>query len=339
MAQSRSNGQAVRIAGAWVGLGLGDNSNEIRSIKAFLRKKFSYAKHLADTPVFDQELFDVVFRMQTAYHLQGNLNAPNGIIDVATKVVCGYMPAPTPIDTRPMLFTVCGTGVPWWVGPDADTARGVEDRYRWQPVGYRAAPFPMAQSVKEGRAELVRQFELWRPTVERHGAALIGYSQGAIITAECFMYDIRDENGRLHWALPFVRKAVTFGSPMREKGRVWADAGGSPAPVTSHGIADRLMTDTPSWWRDYAHFKDLYTDVEGQSGENKTAIYKVVMGARILQGPDSLLAQIMELTQAPASEALAMFKAILDAGLFFAAKTGPHINYAPSAAINYLRAA
>ena len=329
----------MKINGAWVGWGLGDTSPEIQDIKAFLKRKFSYAKDLTSHSVFDQALFDVVYRMQTAYHKQGKLHAPTGIVDWSTKVVCGYLVPSKPVDTRPMLFTVCGTGVPWWIGPDADTARAVEDKYRWQPIGYRAAPFPMNPSVQEGRNELARQFTVWRERVEKHGAAMIGYSQGAIVVCEFWLYDVLPEDGRCHWALPHIRKACTFGSPMRQQGRVWADAGGPPATMTSHGIADQLMTDTPTWWRDYAHRGDLYSDCEGQSGENKTAIYKIVMGARVMQGPDSILAQILELTQAPAPEAIAMFKAILDAGLFFAKQTGPHVNYSPSAAINYLRAA
>ena len=166
---------------------------------------------------------------------------------------------------------------------------------------------------------------------------MIGYSQGAIVTSECWMIDIAPQNGRLHWLKPHLHKAITFGNPMRERGRVWPDPGGSPAPSGSQGIADALMKDTPSWWRDYAHKGDLYTDVEGQSAEYKTAIYKVVMGARIMQGPDSLLSQILEVTQAPVREITAMFGAILDAGMFFAAKTGPHINYSSAFAAAYLR--
>lgn len=329
----------MRIGGAYVGLGLGDSSEEIRKIKSFLRKKFSYARNLADTPDYDDAMFAVVYQMQSAYHKQGKLHNPTGIIDVATKVVCGYLPPPNPVDSRPMLFTACGTGVPWWVGPDADAARAVEDRYKWQPIGYRAAPFPMAKSVREGRSELIAQFEIHRNRVQQHGAALMGYSQGAIITSECWEFDIKPEDGRLHWAKPHIRKAVTFGNPMREAGKVWADPGGEPAPMTSRGIADQLMMDTPWFWRDYAHRGDLYTDVEGQSGEDKTAIYKIVMGARVFDGPDNILAQFLELAQAPAVEAVAMFQAIIDAGLFFLRRTGPHVNYSVSPAIEYLRSA
>jgi fumarate reductase subunit C len=109
--------------------------------------------------------------------------------------------------------------------------------------------------------------------------------------------------------------------------------------MTSHGIADELLTDTPSWWRDYGHAKDIYTAQEGQSAEDAEAAYKIIMGARVLQGPNNLLAQFLELTQNPIPEAIAMFKAITDAGLFFANGTGPHVNYSPQAAIDYLLAA
>lgn len=331
----------MRIAGAWVGLGLGDASPEVARLKDHLRRKFSYAKKLTFSTHYDLAMVEVVTEMQSRYEAAGQLPADKyipGVVNVETKYVCGFLPRPAKLDERPVLFTVCGTGVPWWVGPDADTAKAVEDVYRWQPIGYRAAPFPMAPSAREGRAELVTQIERHRPQIERGGAAMIGYSQGAIVTSECWMFDINPQGGRLHWLKPYLRKAVTFGNPMRQQGSVWADPGGASASVTSYGIADQLMTDTPDWWRDYAHKGDLYTDVEGQSGEYKTAIYKVVMGAKIMQGPDSLLSQILELTQAPVREMTAMFGAILDAGMFFAAKTGPHINYAPSAAIGYLRA-
>lgn len=152
------------------------------------------------------------------------------------------------------------------------------------------------------------------------------------------MQDIAPDNGRLHWARGSVLKAVTFGNPMAEAGHVWADPGGAPVSMTSHGIADQLMTDTPSWYRNYRHKGDLYTDVEGQSGENKTAIYKIIMGARMLQGPDNLLAQVLELGTGSPAELIGMFKAVMDAGLFFAKQTGPHINYDPRPAIDYLAA-
>lgn len=334
----------MRIGGQWVGLGLGDSSDEIRRIKDFMRKKFSYAKALQDSNFYDEQMVQVVTDMQGRYRNSGVLAADKyipGVINVETKMTMGFIPRPA--KPKPLLFTVCGTGVPWWVGPDADVARSVESKYRWQPIGYPASAFPMAKSVAQGRAELCRQAELWRSEIENNSkqAAMIGYSQGAIVTAECWEYDIKPSSGRLNWLKPYLTKAVTFGNPMREAGKAWPDAGGDLPSQESHGIADKLMVDTPFWWRNYAHSNDLYTDCEGESGENKTAIYKLIMGARIMNGPDSLLRQLLELSGATQDasqiiETTAMFKAILDAGMFFGRGTQPHINYSTAEAVAYL---
>jgi hypothetical protein len=206
----------------------------------------------------------------------------------------------------------------------------------------------MNPSVQNGRNELCFQFERDEPgfehrrRVEQYGAVLIGYSQGAIATSQCWEYDIKPEGGRLHWAKDHILKAVTFGNPMREQGKAFADPGAPMAGPNSHGIADQLMVDTPSWWRNYAHKGDLYTDCEGESGEDKTAIYKVVIGARIFSGPDSLLAQVLEVLgvthdSGQLSEAIAIFQAVMDGGMFFAKGTGPHVNYNIGPAIDFLR--
>ena len=140
-----------------------------------------------------------------------------------------------------------------------------------------------------------------------------------------------------------MRKAVTWGAPMREAGKAWPDPGGKLPKLESHGIADRLMVDTPDWWRNYAHASDLYTDCSGESGEMKTAIYQIILGTRVFSGPDSILAQVLEMLGVKQDagqmmEIISMFKAIMDAGLFFAKGTGPHVNYSIQPAIDYLRA-
>jgi hypothetical protein len=167
----------MRIGGAWVGWGLGDNLPDIRDFKSFLRRKFSYAGNLADTGSYDQQMVDVVLWMQNAYARQGKLKAATGIVDYATKVACGYI-VPKPADTRPVLFTVCGTGVPWWVGPDADTARAVQDRYLWQPIGYPAQPVPMGPSITAGKNELINQFGSDNPGIKEIIASKDGGKEG-----------------------------------------------------------------------------------------------------------------------------------------------------------------
>ena len=336
----------MRIAGEWVGLGLGDSSEEIRRLKAHLRKKFSYCAALRDTTLYDQQMVDAVVEMQRRYHAAGTLKAgayTPGIVNVETKIVCGFLPRPL-VDTRPVLFTVCGTGVPWWVGPDADTARAVEDKYLWQPIGYPARPVPMGPSIAAGRDELYVQMVKHRTRIERHGCALAGYSQGAIVISETWTEDITPEGGRLAWVRPHVRKAVTWGNPSRERGKAWPDAGGPPAGPTTSGVTGRLMTDTPDWWRDYAHRGDLYTDATGEAAENRTAVWQIIRDGNIARGPDSLLRQFLELSGIVAdagqvAETTALFKAMLDALTFFGKRTGPHLNYSTSEAIAYLRAA
>jgi hypothetical protein len=337
----------MRIGGQYIGLGLGDSSEEIRRIKAYMRGKFSYAKNLADTTLYDQAMVVAVTEMQTRYNAGfGQLATGKytpGVINVETKVVMGFIPRPPKLDNRPMLFSVCGTGVPWWIGPDADTARSVEVQYRWQPIGYSAKAVPMGGSISEGKAELEKQINIHRDQVMRCGAALLGYSQGAIVASELFMEQIRPENGRLRWAYPKITKACMWGNPCRQRGQVRPDSGGPPSPLANGGVTGNLMTDTPKWWIEFAHKGDLYSDCPpDESTENRTAIWQLIRNGDIMTGPDSLLRQVLELgglsrDAGAVSEATGMVKAMLDALVFFGKKTGPHINYSPVEAIAYLR--
>jgi hypothetical protein len=331
----------VRIGGQWVGWGLGDSDQEIRKIKAHIRRKFSYASALADNSLYDEATAAAVAEVQRRYEASGQLAKGKyipGVVNYATKVAVGYLPAPPKVDARPVLFTCCGTGVPWWVGPDADTARAVEDRWRWQPIGYPAQAVPMGPSIDAGRAELAVQLNRWRPQVEAHGAALAGYSQGAVITSSTWERDIKPANGSLHWARDHITKAVAWGNPMREKGKSHPDAGGPMAGPETQGVTGDLMVDTPDWWWNFAHAGDLYTSsTDDAAGQDKTAIWQIIRGTQILKGPDSLISQFMEISQQPVPGAVGAFKAMMDATLFFGKQTGPHVNYSVAEAIAYLK--
>jgi len=335
------------LGGKWAGLGLGDSSAEVGNIRDFMRRKFrSYAGNLPDTrtrdgvPLFDGPMTEATLIMQRAYVAQGKLKPEfaNGAIGATTKVVMGYLSA-TVIDIRPMLFTVCGTGVPWWIGPDADCARAVENRYKWQPVGYPAAPFPMGKSITAGKVELRNQIGIHAAQITRNGMALGGYSQGAVVVSEVWEQDIKPTNGTLHWAYPHIKKAVTWGNPSREVGKAWPDPGAPMAAANTGGVAyitDR-MVDTPAWWRNYAHKGDLYTTgTNDVAGQDKTAIWRIVRGEKFFVGPDTLLEQFLEVAQQPIPGAIGAFKAMLDAGMFFGSGTGPHVNYGVRPAIDYL---
>lgn len=327
-----------------------DNKDAIRLIRQKLHDKFQWARDMGVTPgnVFDEVTARAVYKFKANVFFPmdpDEQESGHGVANLATRKRLGSYPPPVGPDLRPILFTVCGTGVPWWVGPDADAARAVEHKWRWQPCGYPAATFPMGKSVATGREQLCVDIEKNRALIEQFNldVAFMSYSQGAVIAAECWEYDIKPEGGRLHWLKPHLVKAVAFGNPMREKGKAFSDPGGAMVGPESYGIADRLMVDTPSWWRNYAHAGDLYTDVQGESGENKTAIYKIVMGQRMLSGPDSILMQVFELLGVKpdggqAMEMLGMVRAIMDAGMFFIKRTGPHVNYGIGPAIDFLRA-
>ena len=63
----------------------------------------------------------------------------------------------------------------------------------------------------------------------------------------------------------------------------------------------------------------------------------------MFKGPDSLLSQVLELTGTRQDgpqvvEVMGMFKAMLDALIFFGKGTGPHVNYQTADAVDYLKA-
>lgn len=343
----------MKIDGAWVGIGLGDASEEVGKIRDFGRRKFSYWKELPDThdaqglPLFDEAMTNAVSEMQARYNTAGQLRAGlyiPGIVGAETKYVMGYLPRPV-VDTRPLLITVCGTGVPWWVGPDADTARACEDKLFWQPIGYPAAPFPMGKSITAAIEQCHVQFNRTdigfehRRRIETYGLRLAGYSQGAVVISELWENHIKPDGGTLNWAKPYLTKAVAWGNPNREAGKVWPDYGGDPmASLTSQGVSSNGMHDTPDWWRNYAHKGDLYACAEpGDSQQDKNAIWQIIRDLNIFTGPDSLLAQVIELCELPVPRIIAAFQALIDAGMFFARGTGPHVDYGIQPAIDYLR--
>ena len=51
-----------------------------------------------------------------------------------------------------------------------------------------------------------------------------------------------------------------------------------------------------------------------------------------------MIAQVAEILARPIVEAIAMVKAIVDAGHFFGSGTAPHVTYNPQPAIDYLAA-
>lgn len=229
--------------------------------------------------------------------------------------------------SKPWLFTVHGTGQPDPLGPGlpADTARDVLDLYQWQPIGnYPADAFPMWPSIEMGVAELILQIEQKLDADPTAYFAMAGYSQGAVVVGQVLKHHIMNPKGRLHRFLHRLRKVVFWGNPMRQQGIAHFDEWIHPVagPDTMGILEDRLegLENAPFEVRDYAHDGDMYASIKADDmHEYQVAIGRIVMSVRrFIGGPDSLVAQLIELGQRPLSEGLAMAGAIIDAITFFA---------------------
>lgn len=323
----------MKIAGKWVGFGLGDDDPKVLWFKDKLRSRFSYAKSLNHSTLFEQPLFDVVFKAQENWGLTAT-----GIIDYAFQEKAGWIPK-LPINRitgpRGVLYTSQGTKPSdmWW-GLQADVARQVEDLYYWQPIGGPYDAVPMNKSINISK-QIMREQINRRPVGDPINA--IGFSQGGIIVSEVYM-DMRDENDPRFrdW-----KRCWTFANPSRQQG---VENGNKFAklPVlgkSKRGIMQesRRMIDTPDWWMDQGNAKDLYFDCEtDDEGEFKEAICMIIMG-NFIGGPNNILSQLYETTQRPLIETFFMFKAIMDAGIFFGGGIKPHLNHNISPAVAYLR--
>jgi hypothetical protein len=326
--------------GVWVGWGLGpppDDDPKIAEFKGRLRRKFTYASQLDNSTRYNEALAEVVMKAQ------GNYGLPvTGIIDYKFQVAAGWIKPAPPSTRRPrgVLFTCQGT-VPstMFDGPPAFTARAVEDLYYFQPVGGRYEAFPMDNSINEEKAELKRLMTL--PQYVEQDKSFLGYSQGGIVISEVFFGDVLPSDGELHYLLPTIKRACTWGNPSRELG---VENGNKRAGLPllgsdSRGIMEdrRRNRDTPDWWLDFGNPKDIYVDTPNDDqGEDYTAIAKIVMGSW-WGGPDSIYHQIFEIVTRPITEIMAMVKAIIGAGMFFGGGIKPHLSYDIAPAIDFLR--
>lgn len=233
------------------------------------------------------------------------------------------------------LYNACGTGGTWNVDFTAEIANEVNGKgYYWQGVSYPAATFPMGPSVKQGVEEMVRLI------AQKPGTfALIGYSQGAIVTCKLWRDEIMNPNGRLHDRLGDIFAHVTFGNPMRCPGIANGNGLAKLPPPENEfgyltgGIAgpdDLTPWQTMGWHMDFAHNGDLYATCptgpdpwsnEAPPGEMQTGVYKMVQGE--LAGDESIMQQVGEILTDPLGEMVPLIMAIAD-GIQFAANAGTH---------------
>ena len=334
MAQSEHAGEAVRVAGVWVGLGIGDSSDEIRALKAFMRRKFSYAATLADSSLYDSQMVNAVADMQKRYAAAGKIGQHTlGVINVETKYAMGWLVRPT--KPKPVVFTVEGHLSSMWMGPCAETGKWLESQglCRWQPVGYDNVSLPFKNST--GINELKRLLGDRNLLPVGTPWAMCIFSQGGIVGSEVWMKDILPKTGSLHWRLQDWRGTLAFGNPYREKDVIAEWVNDPPRPGTQ-GISHLRLQNTPSYWKEVSRRGDLYAENKpDQAGEYRTAIYLAVQN-KWSGNPDSLLNQLVELAQRPIPEILAMIKAI-SSGAMFLGNMGSHGGYDLPPCIDFLR--
>lgn len=324
---------------------VGDRDASIVLAKQVLRR-FSYGQGLDHTDLYTVEFGDALVKFKTNVRAlvqtgrrAGPLTDIDTELDWAAKKQLGILldDRPTaPATAPPVVICAQGTGVNMWTGPPADIGRGLEARKvaQMQPLGdWPAEPFPMWPSILKGIASAEVQIERWVGQNNRD-IYLVGYSQGAVVMSQAWKYSPVIDKYRHR-----IKKAAMIGNPMREQGVAVWDGVGKIARPSSAGIMVDRLTDTPSWWREYAHAGDIYADCElDDEGEFKRAICKIVMGNEWWTGQDNIIEQIAELFGRPLLEVYAMGKAIVDAGLFFGTGTREHINYRVVPAIEYLAA-
>ncbi|NUP06029.1 MAG: PE-PPE domain-containing protein [Polyangiaceae bacterium] len=269
-------------------------------------------------------------------------NSPDGVHMQVSPMMGG-------IPGKHTLYNVCGTGGTWDNDFTATIAAAVNGgNWYWQGVSYPAQTFPMGPSVKAGVEELVRLISETPGTF-----AIMGYSQGAIVTCKVWRDEIMNPAGRLHDRINDIFAHVSFGNPLRCPGYANGNPLAGLPPVADQfgyqtgGIAgpDDLTPWQTMWWHmDFAHQGDLYVSCptgpdpwanEAPPGEMETAIYKLVQGE--ITGDESILQQVGEILTDPFNEMVPTIMALID-GIQFLADMGSHgYDDCRDAAINYLK--
>lgn len=319
-------GADIIIGGVWV-LGLGDSSEEIRKIKAFMRVKFhSYAGNLADTPLYDQQMVTAVTEMQRRYGIPPDQFT--GTIGYNLKVKMGYLQR-----IPPMLLTLNGAGVDMWTGYPADLARALPaGLVYWQPVGYDSAPAPEAPGIAGGTAEVVRL--LTAADAHPTGAFMIcAYSKGAIVASN--VYDLlRDPNSAIGHRRKDFLGAATWGNPRRQRNHTFP--GG--ILVDGEGIVDPTLVNTEDKWWDFANGKeipgaggeDLYTTMAGATDVEEIHVMRTIWHFvfNVWDGFGDLATELLHFLGNPLTLSVGAVKALIAALTFFVGEhLQPHEDY------------
>jgi len=349
----------VRINGTWVGFGLGDWSHNpdgtdrdptVRRAKAYMRAMFnSYAGTLADTNMFDQQMYDTVCIMQDRLVVRP-MNATRlvpgnfirGVLDLQTELAMGFK-KPTP--TLPIVFTVEGHLSNLFVGPVAGNAQTLEAQgiCHAKPVAYDCSSLPFNDpSGVEALVAMASGFLIEGPPIDVHNPdgpkvmwpfplgtpwGIAGFSQGAAVISEFMENEVLNPNGRCHNRLSSFKRGLALGNPRREYGRCvsWSP---HPPPPDTGGIMDHQFvttgTELESRWAENCNDGDLFAvNTRDSVGADKTAIAKIVVenGWGTSAG---IFARVLMLFGNPIGEGFAAVKAMFEAIMFAASNPNPH---------------
>lgn len=337
----------MRINGIYVGIGEGDESDEVAKIIDYVRRMYTPARNTVPAGRrFTAELTAEISREQRVFLTQGKLQAGEfipGVVNLAWKYASGYLKREVLL---PLHISVEGHLSNMWVGPAAHIGEVLraEGRALHFPTGYENGklPFNNKSGVEALRQRFAAtQFTLPDGTVIKFPAGtpitVSAFSQGAMVWVEFYRRYLAPGKP-LNWRLKDLRAVISIGSPYRQKGLVAGWVADPPKP-DRQGImpADQLMTETPWWWLELANRKDLYTDNEssGEVGLYKTSVAKIVTQNSWSGGPAGMLARVIDLLS-PTDDLIPVAMAIITA-IGFGVNMRPHMEHDLGPAIQFTR--
>lgn len=234
------------------------------------------------------------------------------------------------------IFTINGFMGDMWQGPQADTGRYLSNQGLnlafWQPIGYNSSGFPLSGPRERGLAEFRYQLD------QHPGPFLVSsWSLGSLLFVDWYKEALA--GGKQADRIKDLKGATTFGNPYREAGK-WAPktgVGSVPDPGGAGiGGLEKNMINTPDWWHDYAHRRDLYTCCpSGEIGEDIHTIYHFVLnqwtGAIV-----DIWDFARDICTSPLNTMWSVLWAVIDAIIFYGGGTKEHVNYDPHPSMNFL---
>ena len=349
----------MKINGVWVGWGLGDWSHNpdgsdrdptVRRAKTYMRAMFSsYAGNLANSNVFDQQMYDVVCIMQdrlVARSMTSTKLVPGsfmrGVLDLPTQLAMGFKKL---VPTLPIIFTVEGHLSNMFIGPVAGNAQTLEAQgvCHAKPVAYDCSSLPFNdRSGVEVLVVMLSGFLIEGPPIDMNNPdgpkvmwpfplgtswGIEGFSQGAAVISEFMENEVLNPKGRCHNRLSSFKRGLALGNPRREYGKCvsWSP---NPPPLDTGGIMDHQFvttgTEIESRWAENCNNGDLFSvNTKDAVGADKTAIAKIVV-ENGWGGSAGIFARVLMLFGNPVGGTFAAVKALFDTIMFAVHNPNPH---------------